>query len=200
MRTIIKHKKGNSTEKVNIIQLQKISKKAQNIDFNLSRKRKRTKKSCSSKRAKNDLFEVEKILDERINNNNNESEFLIKWKGYTAEENSWEPLRNLGKCQYLLEDFQRRNEEMNQKKPIIKKANIIKKERSVEFHKKNGVASNKLSFQSKKMKINYTVISKEILQKLSMVKKWRINKKLVLFRATNLFKRKSHIIDINNLL
>ena len=44
-------------------------------------------------------FEVEKILGQRG------QKYLVKWKGYPPEENTWEPLKNLGNCRLLLQQF-----------------------------------------------------------------------------------------------
>lgn len=41
---------------------------------------------------KQESFEVEKLCDVRKNG----KEFLVKWKGYPASENTWEPAGNLG--------------------------------------------------------------------------------------------------------
>ena len=38
-------------------------------------------------------YEVEKILDTRINKG--QREYLIKWEGYNDSENTWEPTKNL---------------------------------------------------------------------------------------------------------
>ena len=55
-----------------------------------------------------DVYEVEKLLDTRITNNG-QQEYLIKWKGYGAEENSWVPTENLD-CPRLLRRFQSDNQ------------------------------------------------------------------------------------------
>ena len=52
-------------------------------------------------------YEVEEILDSRIINNN--IEYLVKWKGYPPEENTWEPLKHLENCQKVREEFHQRN-------------------------------------------------------------------------------------------
>jgi transposase InsO family protein len=44
-------------------------------------------------------FEVERILKQKGQH------FLVKWKGYGPEENTWEPLKNLKNCRQLLQQF-----------------------------------------------------------------------------------------------
>ena len=48
-------------------------------------------------------FEVEKILDKR--KRYNRAEYLVKWKGYGNEDNSWLPYWKLEHCKELVEDF-----------------------------------------------------------------------------------------------
>ena len=38
-------------------------------------------------------FQVDKILDKRVKNS--KTEYLLSWKGYGPEENTWEPKANL---------------------------------------------------------------------------------------------------------
>ncbi|XP_055308829.1 chromobox protein homolog 3-like [Sitodiplosis mosellana] len=51
-------------------------------------------------------FVVEKILKKRINDQN-ESEFYIKWEGYDRRDNTWEPKENLLGCPDALADFEK---------------------------------------------------------------------------------------------
>jgi len=48
---------------------------------------------------------VEKILNKRTVRG--KEKFLVKWKGYTAEEDTWENRENLENAKKLVEEFER---------------------------------------------------------------------------------------------
>ena len=50
-------------------------------------------------------YEVERILDDRTNQQ--EQEYLVKWKGYEHSENTWEPKSHLKECPQLLQQYHR---------------------------------------------------------------------------------------------
>jgi len=50
-------------------------------------------------------FEVEKILNKRMVRG--KEKFLVRWKGYTAEEDTWENRENLENTKELVEEFER---------------------------------------------------------------------------------------------
>jgi len=50
-------------------------------------------------------FEVEKILNKRVVQG--KEKFLVRWKGYTAEEDTWKNRENLGNTKELVEEFER---------------------------------------------------------------------------------------------
>ncbi|XP_076619100.1 suppressor of variegation 3-9 isoform X1 [Colletes latitarsis] len=54
--------------------------------------------------SENDLWEVEKILEKR--EVDGKLNYLIKWKNWNSEYNSWEPVSNLINCLDILEDFE----------------------------------------------------------------------------------------------
>ena len=61
-------------------------------------------------------FEVEEILDKEVVSTKSrigprmKVRYLVKWKNWGDEENSWEPRENLGGCQELMEEFEERRE------------------------------------------------------------------------------------------
>lgn len=54
-------------------------------------------------------WEVESIIDVR-DDATFEQVYLVKWKGFSSKENTWEPKENLGNCQRAMRDFQARRE------------------------------------------------------------------------------------------
>jgi len=51
-------------------------------------------------------FEVEKILNKKIVRR--KEKFLVRWKGYTVEEDTWESRENLENTKELVEEFERK--------------------------------------------------------------------------------------------
>jgi len=50
-------------------------------------------------------FEVEKILNKRVVRG--KEKFLVRWKGYTAEGDTWESRENLKNTKDLVKEFER---------------------------------------------------------------------------------------------
>uniref|UniRef100_A0A914XAN4 Chromo domain-containing protein n=1 Tax=Plectus sambesii TaxID=2011161 RepID=A0A914XAN4_9BILA len=58
-----------------------------------------------SKEGTNDGYIVEKIVDKKAGRNGDVL-YLLKWKGYTSDDNTWEPAKNLN-CPKLIEEFEK---------------------------------------------------------------------------------------------
>lgn len=68
--------------------------------------------------SESEEYEIEDIID--IWKINNKIDILIKWTGYSSENNTWEPISNLEKNSFtVLKDYLR-------KEKNSKKINLIK--------------------------------------------------------------------------
>uniref|UniRef100_A0A8H7K2I8 RNA-directed DNA polymerase n=1 Tax=Bionectria ochroleuca TaxID=29856 RepID=A0A8H7K2I8_BIOOC len=54
-------------------------------------------------------YEPEKILKKEVRNG--QTFYLIKWKGYDENDNTWEPVKHLKKCQHLIRQFHRKKKD-----------------------------------------------------------------------------------------
>ena len=60
------------------------------------------------------LYEVENILKRRVIKG--KREYLIKWKGYSEKESTWEPLSHLKYIQYMIKEFEENLKKENEEK------------------------------------------------------------------------------------
>lgn len=65
-----------------------------------------------------DFFDVEEIVDKKYNAREDKNYYLIKWEGFSTEQNTWEPEENLTTIPDVVEKFER-NYQHQQK--ILKK-------------------------------------------------------------------------------
>merc|ERR1712209_272516 len=54
-------------------------------------------------------YEVESVVSKR-DSEEGKVEYLVKWKGYDASDNTWEPIENLESSQELIDEFEGRTE------------------------------------------------------------------------------------------
>ncbi|XP_029070929.1 chromodomain Y-like protein isoform X1 [Monodon monoceros] len=69
--------------------------------------------------ASEELYEVERIIDKR-KNKKGKTEYLVRWKGYDSEDDTWEPEQNLVNCEEYIHDFNRRHTEKQREGPFTR--------------------------------------------------------------------------------
>ena len=65
-------------------------------------------KPKKKKKKAEDEYEVESVVSKR-DTGEGKVEYLVKWKGYEAFDNTWEPVENLESSQELIDEFEGRN-------------------------------------------------------------------------------------------
>ncbi|XP_058934008.1 chromodomain Y-like protein isoform X1 [Kogia breviceps] len=69
--------------------------------------------------ASEELYEVERIVDKR-RNKKGKTEYLVRWKGYDSEDDTWEPEQHLVNCEEYILDFNRRRAEKQREGPFTR--------------------------------------------------------------------------------
>lgn len=72
-------------------------------------------------------YEVEKILDQDIDNKLKSHMYLVKWKGYDDSDNTWEPRKNLTHAAELLKEFEAARKTEKKRAPAPKNTVAAKK-------------------------------------------------------------------------
>ncbi|XP_075441893.1 chromodomain Y-like protein isoform X2 [Ascaphus truei] len=72
--------------------------------------------------ASEELYEVERIVDKR-KNKKGKIEYLVHWKGYDSEDDTWEPEQHLVNCEEYIHEFNRRHNEKSKDNNTISRAN-----------------------------------------------------------------------------
>jgi chromobox protein 1/chromobox protein 5 len=53
--------------------------------------------------SKEDYYEIDQVLDYKVHKH--KKYYLIKWKGYSSKDNTWEPFDNLKNVLHLIDQF-----------------------------------------------------------------------------------------------
>ncbi|XP_051785168.1 chromodomain Y-like protein isoform X1 [Erpetoichthys calabaricus] len=69
--------------------------------------------------ASEELYEVERIIDKR-KNKKGRIEYLVRWKGYDSEDDTWEPEQHLGNCVEYIHEFNRLHSEKQKDMPLMR--------------------------------------------------------------------------------
>ncbi|UKZ49343.1 hypothetical protein TrVGV298_003589 [Trichoderma virens] len=73
-----------------------------------AKKSKESKATVSAQAADRNEWEVEKIVDSRIEEETLQHFFRVKWKGFSDKHNTWEPKKNLANCKGLVDAYEKK--------------------------------------------------------------------------------------------
>ena len=91
---------------------------------------KRTPQSSFDTAAGKDVYEPEKVVAQRTAKG--VLQFQVKWVGYDAKSNTWEPLENLAGCEDLVADFKAREMQRQKEMDMVAAENQREKQAAAE--------------------------------------------------------------------
>jgi hypothetical protein len=88
--------------------------------------KKRTPSGAFDAAAGKDIYEPESIKAMRLAKG--VSQYLVKWVGYDAKDNTWEPIENLAACEDMISDFKEREKTRMQQLEAVAENTRIEKQ------------------------------------------------------------------------
>lgn len=95
------------------------------LDVAIGEKRATTPENENGTTEEEEEYEVEKVVDKRINKG--KVEYLLKWKGYSSADNTWESEESLD-CPELLQEYEKRRRLEKQSVDVKKEKKEKRKE------------------------------------------------------------------------
>ena len=89
--------------------------------------KKRTPTSAFDGAAGKDVYEPEKVIGQRMAKGGI-TQFNVKWVGWEAKHNTWEPIENLAECEDMIAAFKEREKQRNAEIEAVAEAKRVEKE------------------------------------------------------------------------
>ncbi|CAL8070303.1 unnamed protein product [Orchesella dallaii] len=129
--------------------------------------RKDSSQGSQEEEGEGEEYSVEEILDMKLDNNG-KPWFFIKWWNYGSDDNTWEPIENLSKCQEMVDEFLERRKRMKAQEARMAKGISGKRKRM----KTTGLSkTDHLVDEQSMMKAIGVKPSDELVEKKNMMKK-----------------------------